>query len=488
MKRNKEFHKKSFEVSEMENYLMYCNGEWIGRELSVIEVNNPATGQIVATVPFGGKKEAAHAVDAASEAFPKWAALSAYERSDYIRAWYELIKENEMDLARTMTIEQGKPLKEALGEVQYANGFMSWYAEEGKRIYGETIPATQSNKRLFVVKQPVGVVAAITPWNFPAAMITRKVAPALAAGCTVVVKPAEQTPLTALKLAELAEKAGIPKGVFNVITGDPKEIGAVWLEDSRIRKLTFTGSTEVGKLLMRGSADTVKKVSLELGGHAPVIITKNADLEKAVNGVIAAKFRNAGQTCVCSNRIYVHEALCEEFIQKFSAKVKALRVGNGLEEGTEIGPLIDDTAITKVQKHVMDAVEKGAKVETGGEIANGLFFEPTVISNVTDDMLCMTEETFGPLAPVTSFSSEEEVIQRANNSIFGLAAYVFTENISEGIRIVEGLEYGIVGLNDGIPSTPQAPFGGYKQSGLGREGGHYGIEEYLEVKFISLGL
>lgn len=472
----------------MEKYLMYCNGKWIGSDIPVLEVTNPATGEIIATVPFGGKKEAQLAIDAASEAFPKWSSLSAYERSDLIRAWYELVKENELDLAKTMTAEQGKPLKEALGEIQYANGFLSWYAEEGKRIYGETIPATQQNKRLWVQKQAVGVVAAITPWNFPAAMITRKVGPALAAGCTVVVKPAEQTPLTALKLAELAEKAGIPKGVINVITGNPKEIGEVWLQNPKVRKLTFTGSTEVGKLLMRGSAETVKKVSLELGGHAPVIITKNADMNKAVDGVIAAKFRNAGQTCVCSNRIYVHEDIHEEFTKQFTAKVKELKIGNGLDEGTEIGPLIDEAAIVKVQNHVNDAIQKGAKIETGGKAINGLFFEPTVLSNVNDEMLCMTEETFGPLAPITSYTSEEEVIQRANNSIFGLAAYVFTENISEGIRMVESLEYGIIGLNDGLPSTPQAPFGGFKQSGLGREGGHHGIEEYLEVKYVSLGL
>jgi succinate-semialdehyde dehydrogenase / glutarate-semialdehyde dehydrogenase len=472
----------------MDNYQMYCDGKWIGSDLSVIEVTNPATGEVIATVPLGGKKEAELAVAAASEAFPEWAALSAYERSHYIRAWYELIKENEMELARTMTLEQGKPLREALGEVQYANGFISWYAEEGKRIYGETIPATQRNKRLFVQKQPVGVVAAITPWNFPAAMITRKVAPALAAGCTVVVKPAEQTPLTALKLAELAEKAGIPKGVLNVITGDPKEIGAVLLEDGRVRKLTFTGSTEVGKYLMRGAAETVKKVSLELGGHAPVIITKNADIEKAVDDVIAAKFRNAGQTCVCANRIYVHAEIQEVFTSKFTEKVNQLRMGNGLDDGIEIGPLIDEAAISKVELHVKDAVQKGAKVETGGKATGSLFFEPTVLSNVSDDMLCMNDETFGPLAPVTTFTSEQEVIQRANDSIYGLAAYVFTENISEGIRIAENLEYGIIGLNDGLPSTPQAPFGGFKQSGLGREGGHFGIEEYLEVKYISLGL
>ncbi|MEZ0117792.1 UNVERIFIED_ORG: succinate-semialdehyde dehydrogenase/glutarate-semialdehyde dehydrogenase [Heyndrickxia coagulans] len=472
----------------MEDYLMYLNGEWTGEGLPKIKVDNPASGEVIATIPKGGEKEARLAVDAAHAAFPAWAALSAYERSAYLRTWFELIRENENELARTMTIEQGKPLKEALGEMRYANGFIEWFAEEGKRVYGETIPASTTNKRLFVHKQPVGVVAAITPWNFPAAMITRKVAPALAAGCTVVIKPAKQTPLTALKLAELAAKAGIPKGVINVITGSAKEIGDTWLADERVRKLTFTGSTEIGKELMRGSADTVKKVSLELGGHAPVIITKHADLDKAVEGTVAAKFRNAGQTCVCSNRIYVQEEVYEAFTKKFTEKVKALRVGDGLAEGTDIGPLIDRNAVEKVEHHVKDAVEKGATVETGGSAKDGLFFEPTVISNVTDDMICMNEETFGPLAPVTKFTDIDEAIRRANDSIYGLAAYVFTENISEGIQIAEGLEYGIVGLNDGLPSTPQAPFGGFKQSGLGREGGRYGIEEFLEVKYISLGL
>ena len=472
----------------MEDYLMYLNGEWTGEGLPKIKVDNPASGEVIATIPKGGEKEARLAVDAAHTAFPAWAALSAYERSAYLRTWFELIRENENELARTMTIEQGKPLKEALGEMRYANGFIEWFAEEGKRVYGETIPASATNKRLFVHKQPVGVVAAITPWNFPAAMITRKVAPALAAGCTVVIKPAKQTPLTALKLAELAAKAGIPKGVMNVITGSAKEIGDTWLADERVRKLTFTGSTEIGKELMRGSADTVKKVSLELGGHAPVIITKHADLDKAVEGTVAAKFRNAGQTCVCSNRIYVQEEVYEAFTKKFTEKVKALRVGDGLAEGTDIGPLIDRNAVEKVEHHVKDAVEKGATVETGGSAKDGLFFEPTVISNVTDDMICMNEETFGPLAPVTKFTDIDEAIRRANDSIYGLAAYVFTENISEGIQIAEGLEYGIVGLNDGLPSTPQAPFGGFKQSGLGREGGRYGIEEFLEVKYISLGL
>ncbi|APB38084.1 NAD-dependent succinate-semialdehyde dehydrogenase [Heyndrickxia coagulans] len=472
----------------MEDYLMYLNGGWTGEGLPKIKVDNPASGEVIATIPKGGEKEAKLAVDAAHAAFPAWAALSAYERSAYLRTWFELIRQHENELARTMTIEQGKPLKEALGEMRYANGFIEWFAEEGKRVYGETIPASATNKRLFVHKQPVGVVAAITPWNFPAAMITRKVAPALAAGCTVVIKPAKQTPLTALKLAELAAKAGIPKGVMNVITGSAKEIGDTWLADERVRKLTFTGSTEIGKELMRGSADTVKKVSLELGGHAPVIITKHADLDKAAEGTVAAKFRNAGQTCVCSNRIYVQEEVYEAFTKKFTEKVKALRVGDGLAEGTDIGPLIDRNAVEKVEHHVKDAVEKGATVETGGSAKDGLFFEPTVISNVTDDMICMNEETFGPLAPVTKFTDIDEAIRRANDSIYGLAAYVFTENISEGIQIAEGLEYGIVGLNDGLPSTPQAPFGGFKQSGLGREGGRYGIEEFLEVKYISLGL
>ncbi|WP_134702057.1 NAD-dependent succinate-semialdehyde dehydrogenase [Ammoniphilus sp. YIM 78166] len=472
----------------MQHYSMYINGQWVGEELSRIEVSNPATHEVVATVPLGGAKEAKEAVDAAYEAFQTWSQFSAYERAELIRKWHDLIDQNKEELAKIMTTEQGKPLKEALGEMNYANGFFAWYAEEAKRIYGEIIPATQRNKRLFVHRQPVGVVAAITPWNFPAAMITRKVAPALAAGCTVVIKPAEQTPITAIKLAELAEQAGIPKGVVNVVTGDPKAIGQVWLEDDRVRKLTFTGSTEVGKLLMRGAADTVKKVSLELGGHAPVIVMDDADIDKAVKGVMEAKFRNAGQTCVCSNRIFVHESIYSQFVERFVSKVQELKVGHGLEEGVEIGPLIEQAAVDKVLHHIEDAVKRGAKVETGGRVKEGLFVEPTVLSDVNDEMLCMFEETFGPVAPITPFQSEEEVIKRANDSVFGLAAYVFTENITRGIRICEALEYGIVGLNDGLPSTPQAPFGGFKQSGLGREGGHYGIEEFLEVKYISLGL
>ncbi|MFC0186777.1 NAD-dependent succinate-semialdehyde dehydrogenase [Fictibacillus aquaticus] len=472
----------------MQNYGLYINGEWTGQNLEKIEIANPATNEVIATVPRGGHQEAVQAVDAAQEAFKEWSQHSAYERASVIQKWHDLIEENKDELAKTMTMEQGKPLKEAIGEMSYANGFFSWYAEEAKRIYGETIPATQRNKRLFVQKQPVGVVAAITPWNFPAAMITRKVGPALAAGCTVVIKPANLTPLTAIKMVELAADAGIPKGVVNLVTGDSKAIGQAWLEDDRVRKLTFTGSTEVGKELMRGSADTVKKISMELGGHAPVIVLDDANLDKAVEGVINSKFRNAGQTCICSNRIYVHDTIYEQFLEKLVPKVKELKMGNGLDEGVDIGPLIDEAAVKKVKKQIDDAVQMGAKIEAGGEVRDGLYIEPTVLSNVHDEMSCMIEETFGPLAPVTSFSTVEEVINRANNSIFGLAAYVFTENISRGIKVTDALEYGIIGLNDGLPSTPQAPFGGFKQSGIGREGGHYGIEDYLEVKYISLGL
>ncbi|MFW0779347.1 NAD-dependent succinate-semialdehyde dehydrogenase [Rossellomorea marisflavi] len=472
----------------MEKYALLINGQQTGQDLDTIEVINPATSDVVATVPNGSTKEAKEAVDAAYEAFKSWSKHSAYERSELVRKWHDLIHENREDLARTMTLEQGKPLKEALGEIDYANGYISWFAEEGKRVYGEQIPATQRDKRMFVTKQPVGVVAVITPWNFPAAMITRKVAPALAAGCTVVIKPAELTPLTAFKLAHLAEEAGIPKGVINVVSGDSKTIGEAWTDDTRVRKLTFTGSTPVGKILMKNSADTMKKISLELGGHAPSIVTQDADLDKAVKGVVASKYRNAGQTCVCTNRIYVHESIVDEFTEKYVAVVKKLKVGNGLDEGVDIGPLIDDRAVDKVKKHIEDAVGKGAEIATGGSVKEGLFFEPTVLTGVTDDMLCISEETFGPLAPITTFKTEEEAVERANDSIYGLAAYVFTENISRGIAICEQLEYGIVGLNDGGPSAPQAPFGGFKQSGLGREGGHQGMDEYLEVKYISVGL
>lgn len=474
----------------MPTHFMYINGEQVESDTKeVIEVTNPATNKAIASVPKGGKPEARRAVDAAHAAFKEWSKKTAGERGQLLMNWFRLIDEHKEELGRLMTEEQGKPVKEAVGEIAYANSFISWYAEEGKRIYGETIPSSHPNKRILVHKQPVGVIAAITPWNFPAAMITRKVAPALAAGCTAVVKPASQTPLTAIRLAELAGEAGIPNGVINVVTGNARAIGDAWLEDERVRKITFTGSTEIGKVLMKGAADTVKKISLELGGHAPFIIMDDADLTKAVEGVIGSKFRNAGQTCICTNRIYVHESIVDAFQEKFQKAVANLKVGNGLEEGVDIGPLIDEAALEKVTEHIEDAVSKGATILHGGKRIydnDGYYHEPTVLANVSDEMICMQEETFGPLAPVTTFKTEEEAIERANNSPYGLAAYVFTENIGKAIRISEQLEYGIVGLNDGLPSVAQAPFGGFKESGLGREGGHFGIDEYIEVKYISI--
>lgn len=457
-----------------------------------IEVRNPANGERIGHIARATEEDAQSAVDAAHEAFPAWSALAAIERGALLLKWHRLIAEHREELAEIMTLEQGKPLKEAAGEIDYANSFIQWYAEEGKRVYGETIPASSPNKRIWVTKQPVGVAALITPWNFPASMITRKAAPALAAGCTVVIKPSEETPFTALRLAELAQEAGIPAGVINIVTGVPGEIGGVWQRDPRVRKLSFTGSTRVGKELMKGAAETLKKLSLELGGHAPFIVTEHADLNKAVDGMIASKFRNGGQTCVCTNRIYVHENVADRFVELAAAKVAELKVGNGLDEGTDIGPLINAAAVDKVLAQIEDARSKGARVLVGGERAaewgSGHFVQPTLIADVTDDMVCMNEETFGPLAPVTTFRTVDEAIQRANGSPYGLAAYVFTEQISEAVRIAERLEFGIVGLNDPLPSTAQAPFGGFKESGVGREGGHYGIEEYLEVKYISLGL
>ncbi|MTH55756.1 succinate-semialdehyde dehydrogenase [Bacillus mangrovi] len=474
----------------MENWSLYINGEWVNTE-DTIEVENPSSQEVFAAVPKGGAKEAEAAADAAHEALQAWSSLSAYERSEYLERWHALITEHQDELGRLMTKEQGKPLKEATGEVAYANSFIKWYAEEGKRIYGETIPASSANKRLFVIKQPVGVIAAITPWNFPAAMITRKVAPALAAGCTAVVKPASATPLTALRLAELAHKAGIPKGVLNVVTGSSKEISETWLADHRIKKLSFTGSTEVGKTLMKGSADTMKKLSLELGGHAPFIVMDDADLQAAAEAMAASKFRNSGQTCICTNRAYVHESVYDEFLERFKEAVFSLKVGDGMDESTAVGPLINKEGLDKVEEHLTDAQSKGGELIRSPHKApegRGYYMEPVIVSGASDDMLCMQEETFGPVAPVTKVNSMEEAIERANHSPFGLAAYVFTENNSKGIKITEALHYGIVGLNDGLPSAAQAPFGGMKESGLGREGGRHGIEEYLELKYVSLGL
>ncbi len=469
---------------------MYINGSWIDCE-NKINVYNPATGEIMGKIPDGTELDAKAAVEAAYKSGPEWSKLTAEERSAKLQEWSRLIDIHIDELAEIMTLEQGKPFEEAKGEIRYANSFITWFAEEAKRVYGETIPASSPNKRIFVQKQPVGVIAAITPWNFPAAMITRKVAPALAAGCTAVIKPSEETPFTALKLIELAEEAGIPAGVLNIVTGDAQRIVSVWQKDTRVRKITFTGSTEVGKILMKDAADTVKKISLELGGLAPFIVTENADIEKAVNGAIDSKFRNAGQTCVCANRIFVQRSVVEEFTKLYTRKVEQLKVGNGMVKGNHIGPLINEKAVKKVVRHINDAREKGATILTGGEVLEemaGHFITPAVISGATDDMLCMKEETFGPLAPISAFDRMEEAVERANHTPFGLAAYVFSENIREAIWIAENLEYGIVGVNDGLPSTAQAPFGGFKESGLGREGSHYGLDEYLEIKYISLGL
>ncbi len=478
------------------NYKMYINGQWVGAEENrLFKVINPANGELVGSVAKGGKKETEEAIGSAFEAFGKWSKITASKRSAYLRRWYDLIMEEKEEIGKIMTLEQGKPLNEAIGEVVYAASFVEWYAEEAKRIYGETIPASAEDKRILVHKQPVGVVGAITPWNFPAAMITRKVAPALAAGCTVVVKPATETPLTAIKFFELLEKAGFPKGVANLVMGPAKEIGEAMMKDSRVRKITFTGSTAVGKLLMKGAADTVKKISLELGGHAPLIVFEDADIDKAVEGAIVSKFRNCGQVCVATNRLFVHEDIKDVFINALIKKVKEMKVGNGLEENINIGPVINKQGYEKIDEHVRDAVAKGGKIEVGGKgrhegnnTEGGYFYEPTVISCITDDMLMMTEETFGPVVPVTTFKTEEEVVKKANDTEYGLAAYLFTESLSRGFRVSESLEYGIIGLNDGKTSAVQAPFGGFKESGIGREGGRFGIEEFLEIKYISIGL
>ncbi|GIO04451.1 NAD-dependent succinate-semialdehyde dehydrogenase [Brevibacillus reuszeri] len=467
---------------------LYVNGEWLTLD-EKIPVQNPATLEIIGSVPDGSVTEAKLAVDAAHKAFEAWSKTTAYERAALLERWHQVIESRLDEIAYVMTMEQGKPLAEAKGEVQYANSYIKWYAEEAKRIYGEMIPASSGSKRILVQKQPVGVVAAVTPWNFPAAMITRKIAPALAAGCTTVTKPAEQTPLTALLLAECAHEAGIPAGVINIVTTSKAgEVVDVWLDDSRVKKITFTGSTPVGKLLMRKAADTVKKISLELGGLAPFIVAEDANIEAAVKGLIQSKFRNAGQTCICANRIYVHENVKAPFLQALTQAVEKLRVGKGTEDKVEIGPLIDDRAVQKVQDQIDDAITKGATLHGSPvlEGSTGYFMKPVVLSDVTDEMICMQEETFGPIAPVSTFADDQEVIQRANATPYGLAAYVFTQSLTKAFYFSESLEYGIVGVNDGGPSVAQAPFGGMKESGLGREGSHHGIEEYLEVKYISL--
>ncbi|KAI5082919.1 hypothetical protein GOP47_0002662 [Adiantum capillus-veneris] len=465
-------------------------GNWVGaNDGRTLPVHNPATGEVLVEVPHMGELETKAAIDAASKAFSSWRELPGSERSKLLRKWYDLIIANKEHLGHLMTLEQGKPLKEAFGEVVYGAGFVEFFAEEAKRIYGDIIPAPTSDRRLLVLKQPVGVVGAITPWNFPLAMITRKVAAALAAGCTTVIKPSELTPLTALAAAELASQAGIPPGVLNVVMGDAPRIGNALMESAEVRKITFTGSTAVGKKLMAAAAGTVKKVSLELGGNAPCIIFDDADVDVAVKGTLNSKFRNTGQTCVSINRIFVQAGIYDKFANAFASAVRSLEVGNGLVNGVSQGPLINEAAVGKVERHLEDAVSKGAKVLLGGKrhSLGGTFYEPTVLTDASTKMLIFREEVFGPVAPLIRFTTEEEVIQMANDTVFGLAAYFFTQNISRAWRVAEALEFGIVGVNEGLISTEVAPFGGVKQSGLGREGSKYGIDEYLEMKYVCLG-
>jgi succinate-semialdehyde dehydrogenase/glutarate-semialdehyde dehydrogenase len=468
----------------------FVNGTWLDAPGgATLPVHNPATGAALGTVPAFDGAATGQAVAAAHAAFPAWAAKTAKERAVVLRRWHDLILLNADDLARLMTAEQGKPLAESKGEIAYAASFVEWFAEEAKRLYGDVIPGHQADKRILVLRQPVGVVAAITPWNFPAAMITRKVAPALAAGCTVICKPATQTPFSAFALAELAHRAGLPPGVLNVITGPAREIGAVLTGDARVRKLSFTGSTAVGKLLMAQCAKTMKKISLELGGNAPFIVFDDADLDAAVAGAIASKYRNTGQTCVCANRLLVQARVYDAFTEKLVAAVRKLRVGDGLAGATEQGPLIDTAALAKVEEHVGDATGKGAKVATGGRrhALGGTFYEPTVLTGATSAMMLAREETFGPVAPLFRFDTEQEAIAMANDTEFGLASYLYTRDLARSWRVAEALEYGIVGLNTGLISTEVAPFGGVKESGTGREGSKYGILEYTEIKYVCVG-
>ncbi|QIW16621.1 succinate-semialdehyde dehydrogenase (NADP(+)) [Pasteurellaceae bacterium RH1A] len=466
----------------------YINGQWVTAQGQAgIEVVNPATQQILGTIPNLGRAEALQAVEAASLAFCAWKKKTAKERSQILRRWFDLIMQNQDDLALLLTLEQGKPLAEAKGEIAYGAAYIEWFAEEAKRIYGDTIPASSSQGKIIVTKAPIGVCAAITPWNFPNAMITRKAAPALAAGCSFIIRPASQTPYSALALAVLAEEAGIPKGVFNVITGHAHEIGKVLTEDDRVKKFSFTGSTQVGRQLMAQSASTIKKVSLELGGNAPFIVCDDADLDKAVEGAIASKFRNAGQTCVCANRFYVQAGVYEAFLAKFSQAVSKLSTGDGTQPQNQIGPLIDEKAVLNVEALLADALAQGGKVITGGKrLEQSLFFEPTIIAKATPAMRLAKEEIFGPLAPIFKFDHLDEVIQQANDTEYGLAAYFYAQNISTIMQLSDELEYGIIGINTGLISNEAAPFGGLKQSGLGREGSKYGIEEYVEIKYLAL--
>ena len=472
----------------------YLNGEWIDADSGMrFDVDNPADGSIVGSVPDCGGAETRRAIEAASAALPAWRALTAMQRSNLLRRWYELMLLNADDLALILTTEQGKPLAEAKGEIMYGASFIEWFAEEGKRIYGDVIPPHLADKRLIVIKQPIGVTAAITPWNFPNAMITRKAGPALAAGCTIVIKPAEQTPFSALAMAELAHRAGIPKGVLNVVTGDASSASAIGKElctNPIVRKLTFTGSTEVGRILMRQSADTIKKLSLELGGNAPFIVFDDADLDAAAEGLMQSKYRNAGQTCVSANRIYVQASVYDAFAEIVKTKMAALKVGRGTDAGVNVGPLIDEQGLAKVEAHLADALARGAKIVTGGKrhALGGRFYEPTLLTHVPMTAMVSKEETFGPVAPLIEFDTEAEAVQLANDSEFGLAAYFYSRDVGRVFRVGEALESGMVGINTGMFSNEVAPFGGVKQSGLGREGSKYGIEDYLEIKYLCLGI
>ena len=469
----------------------YVDGQWIDAEGGkTLAVTNPATGELLGTVPNMGATETRRAIEAANAAWPAWRSKTAKERSQVLRKWAELMMANQEDLAIIMTAEQGKPLVESRGEIAYAASFLEWFAEEARRVYGDTIPGHQADKRIVVIKQPVGVCAAITPWNFPAAMITRKVGPALAVGCTMVSKPASATPFSALALAELGERAGVPKGVFGVVTGASGPIGGELTGNALVRKITFTGSTEIGKKLLAQAAQTVKRVSMELGGNAPFIVFDDADLDAAAEGAIASKYRNAGQTCVCANRILVQDKVYDAFAAKLAERVAKFKVGNGLEAGVTIGPLIDDAAVKKVEEHIADAVAKGAKVTLGGKrhSLGGRFFEPTILADVTPAMKVTKEETFGPVAPLFRFKTEEEAIRMANDTEFGLASYFYARDQSRVWRVSEGLEYGMVGVNTGLLSTTEAPFGGMKESGIGREGSRYGVDEYLEIKYLCVAV
>ena len=467
----------------------YIDGRWVDADdKSTLDVINPVNQEIIGQVPNCGAEETNVAINAAAEAQKKWQKYPAKEKASILRDFYDLLCSNQDDLAKILTYEQGKPLAEAIGEIAYSASFIEWFAEEAKRVYGDLIPGHMHDRRTLVIKQPVGVVASITPWNFPSAMLARKVGPALATGCSLVCKPAKQTPFSALAFAYLAEEAGVPKGLLNVLTGNAQTIGKALTDSEVVRKLTFTGSTEIGKMLLKECANTVKRVSMELGGHAPFIVFEDADIEAAIQGAIAAKYRNSGQTCVCANRIYVHEDVYEEFSKGFTKEAGKLKTGQGFDPSTDQGPLIDKAALAKVEEHVADAKNHGGQIALGGQPhkLGGLFYEPTVIKDANDQMLVSYEETFGPVAPLFSFSSEEEVIERANNTPFGLASYFYTRDLAKSWRVSEQLEYGIVGLNTGIISTEMAPFGGIKESGMGREGSKYGIDDYLEIKYISL--